>query len=292
MNNQNILAIRKSIVLKLVEEIIYARPSYQEIKKEREQYVQYRVKKMLDKKKSGQSLGRQFIQQKVIRNQTKTNNATSIDKTNSKFMSHNTSTQQEILSTSSKPQDQNKKFNEMFIQRKSLNAIPITNNQSNLSRSNTQQSNISKPNATQSITKFQQRKILPISFSNKKRSFNSQEASLPATIRDLRPTPTFTQLDLGKLNPLLKDPTLSVIICEGPNKSINVKRAGEGNRPTQIILNEQEIQDVVQRFSQETRIPFSEGAFRTIVGSNLITANIFPDNKVQNFIITKIAPGR
>jgi hypothetical protein len=301
MNNQNILAIRKSIVLKLVEEIIYARPNYQEIKKEREQYVQYRVKKMLDKKKSGQKVGFQATR--------KLNSASTITKTNSNTIRPQISKQKEI-SISPKSQDQNKRFNEMFIQRKSnVSVSPITRpnsnlilqntsrkevsqNQSNIPRPNIQQLNVSNSNATQSTTKFQQKRTSPISSSNQIQNRTPNPQDLPATIRDLRPMPTFTQLDLGKLNPVLKDPTLSVIICEGAGKNIIVKRAGEGNRPTPITLNEQEIQEVVQRFSQETKIPFSEGAFRTIVGSNLITANISPDNKVQNFIITKIAPGR
>ena len=305
MTNQNILAVRKSIVLKLVQEIIYTRPNYQEVKKEREQHVQYQVRKMLEKRSSKQSIlakQTQNIQQAVKK-------FAPANKQSNNSIYPQTSKQKEISFVSPKSQnsqDKNKQFNEMFIQRKSNSSF------SKPSYQISNPTNLRSPNKTltpspQSTTQFQQKNIslnptqstgnptrpntpeLKIS-SNRIQNRNPNSQNLPATIRDLRPTPTFTQLDLGKLNSLLKDPTLSVIICEGSNKSITVKRTGEGNRPTQVVLNEQEVQEIVQRFSQETKIPLSEGTFRTIVGSNLITANISSDNKVQSFTITKIVP--
>lgn len=109
---------------------------------------------------------------------------------------------------------------------------------------------------------------------------------LPPTVRNIRPTPTNYEIDLGKLNPFVKDSAVTAIECTGPEKNINVKL---GNRimPTGIKLSEEEINEVIQKFSRASKIPLEEGVFRVAVGGLIMNA-IISDVIDTKFIIEKI----
>ena len=92
------------------------------------------------------------------------------------------------------------------------------------------------------------------------------EEKLPAHLQYLRPIPSGRDLELGKLNPLIKDPQVVTIECPGPDSDIMVSGGTIGTKKTGITLNRDEISDVVDRFSRGAKIPVHEGVFRVVVG--------------------------
>jgi hypothetical protein len=60
-----------------------------------------------------------------------------------------------------------------------------------------------------------------------------------------------------------------------------------GTKKTGIVLSKEEIDETVQRFSRETRIPIQEGIFKVVVG-NLIFLAIISEIVGSKFIIKKM----
>ena len=137
-------------------------------------------------------------------------------------------------------------------------------------------------------------KSLPIPFRPKRRLV-IPKPNLPARLQYIQPTPTQRELDLGKLNPLVQDPAVQSIECNGPDEKILVRIPAE--KTTNIILNKEEIDEIINTFSQAARIPVSEGVFRAAVG-RLIISGIISEVVGTKFIIKKmrfppqIIPGR
>ncbi|MEK6945227.1 MAG: hypothetical protein AABW63_00340 [Nanoarchaeota archaeon] len=114
------------------------------------------------------------------------------------------------------------------------------------------------------------------------------EYPLPPTVQYLRPYPTNIQVDLGKLNILVNDQNVRAIECNGPEEPI-VVRGGMGAKNTNIVLNEEEVNDVLRKFSEASRIPISEGIFKIVVGKLILSA-IVSEVVGSKFIIRKMAP--
>ncbi len=112
------------------------------------------------------------------------------------------------------------------------------------------------------------------------------ELSLPPQLQYLRPVPDTSQIELGKLNPLIKDPAVSLIECRGPGENIIVK-VGMGIKPTSIVLNKEEISQALKAFSDAARIPVQKGVFKVAVG-RLIFSAISSEITGSKFIISKM----
>jgi hypothetical protein len=114
------------------------------------------------------------------------------------------------------------------------------------------------------------------------------EYPLPPTVSYLRPTPTNIQIDLGRLNPLVQDPAVSSIECNGTEEPVMVK-GNMGAKTTSITLNKDEINNILQKFSEESKIPIHEGVFKIVVG-RLILSAIVSEVIGSKFIIRKMPP--
>lgn len=111
---------------------------------------------------------------------------------------------------------------------------------------------------------------------------------LPPRLQYIKPSPTKNLIDLGKLNPLIKDPKVRIIECNGPDKKIIVK-GQMGTKPSNIILNKNEIEFVLETFSKQAKIPLYEGVFRVAIGNLILNAMV--SNVVNSrFIIEKMSP--
>jgi len=97
------------------------------------------------------------------------------------------------------------------------------------------------------------------------------EEKLPAHLEYLKPIPAGNDIDLGSLNPLIKDPQVQVIECAGPDANITVS-GSMGTKPTGIMFNRDEISDIIDRFSKASKIPVHEGVFRVVVGRLIFLA--------------------
>lgn len=114
------------------------------------------------------------------------------------------------------------------------------------------------------------------------------EPKLPQHIQYLKPTPVNKNIDLGKLNPLINDQMVKTIECYGSDQNIGVK-GGMGEKKTGIILNKDEIDQIIQTFSKETKIPVQEGIFRVVSGKLILMAVISSVAGIK-FTINKIPP--
>jgi hypothetical protein len=113
------------------------------------------------------------------------------------------------------------------------------------------------------------------------------EPRLPPTMQYLKPTPTSRKIELGKLNPLIQDPLVKVIECNGPDERLIVE-GGMGRKPTDIILSKEDIEMIVEKFSESSKIPTGSGIYRVVVGRLILTA-ILSTVIGSKFIIKKLA---
>ena len=111
---------------------------------------------------------------------------------------------------------------------------------------------------------------------------------LPAHLQYLKPVRAESRanLDLKSLNPLIQDPNVKVIECEGENEFVVVS-GSMGRKPTATKLTAEEINEVINIFSKASKIPISEGLFKVTVGNLQFTAMI-SESISSRFIIKKI----
>jgi hypothetical protein len=112
------------------------------------------------------------------------------------------------------------------------------------------------------------------------------ETRLPETFKYLKPAPGRVEVDIIRLNPLLKDPYVKTIECNGPDEPIIVSGL-MGRKPTGISLNKEEIDDVIKKFSEVSKIPVTTGIYRVVVGKVLFLA-IISEVINSKFIIKKL----
>jgi hypothetical protein len=110
--------------------------------------------------------------------------------------------------------------------------------------------------------------------------------ALPERFNYLRPSATNQGIDLGELNPYLGDPLVKTIECPGEGSNILV-RGSIGNKKTAVILDENAIRGVIQKFSEASKIPLQEGFFKVAVGRYVLMA-IYSESVGSKFIIQKI----
>ena len=114
-----------------------------------------------------------------------------------------------------------------------------------------------------------------------------QEPTLPETVRYLKPIPTSEEIDLGKINIIVRDPLVKFMECSGPEENIFVTGI-MGRKPTPIKLSKEEIEEMVGKFAAASRIPVNEGLFKAAVG-NLVISAVISEIAGIKFIIRKIS---
>ena len=112
------------------------------------------------------------------------------------------------------------------------------------------------------------------------------EPRLPEEFEYLKPTPTTRDIDLGKLNPLVYDKAVQIIECEGPDKPIMVSGT-MGRKPTSISLSNEEIENIIQIFSEASKIPAETGVYKVVVGRFIFSA-VISDVVPSRFMIRKM----
>ncbi len=84
----------------------------------------------------------------------------------------------------------------------------------------------------------------------------------------------FTQkIPSEKLLPLLKDPRILSIECPGQGRNIIVYKDGT-TQTTPYILDEEEIKEIMENLSEQTKIPIVQGVFKASMSDLIITAVI------------------
>lgn len=114
------------------------------------------------------------------------------------------------------------------------------------------------------------------------------KSNIPPQFGDLRPSYSQTnmpEIDLGKLNPLIKDNNVRTIEVNGANQKAIVS-GKMGRKPSSVNLNEEEIQSVIDKFSSLSRIPKTEGVYKVVYGNLVLEA--FVSQEESNFLIKKL----
>jgi hypothetical protein len=112
------------------------------------------------------------------------------------------------------------------------------------------------------------------------------QTRLPRHLNYLRPVPKNIELDLEKLTPLVKDLAVKVIECDGPDRNIVV--ITDMRKQTSIVLTKEEIDQIIQKFSEQSKIPVSKGVVNIVLGKLELSAIV--EETGSKFIIKKIAP--
>ncbi len=115
------------------------------------------------------------------------------------------------------------------------------------------------------------------------------EPALPKTVSYLKPVPTSEEINLARLNVLIRDPLVKIIECNGPGENVLVIGM-MGRKSSSIKLSPGEIEEIVGKFAATSRIPVNEGLFKAAVG-NLVISAVISETVGIKFIIRKISHG-
>lgn len=111
------------------------------------------------------------------------------------------------------------------------------------------------------------------------------KSKIPVIVTE-KPKPRKNLLQNVSISELMQNPVVISLECKGPNIPLIMKtRAG----PSEInkVLSLEEINEIIQRFSEESHIPITE-VFRAIVNNMMITASL-SNPETPQFIITKLS---
>lgn len=111
----------------------------------------------------------------------------------------------------------------------------------------------------------------------------------PVLPRPVAPVQTEIAEGYGRIVPLLNDPSVSMIECQGADKPLKILRMGQVQM-TRISLKPQEIKNILQKVSDEVKIPLLDGVFRAAVDAFSISA-VISGMIGSRFVIRKGAVG-
>lgn len=89
----------------------------------------------------------------------------------------------------------------------------------------------------------------------------------------LRPTATMKKIDVGTMKVLLNDPKVKEVVFSGPEEKLKV-RGIMGEKTTNISLDQNQADTLLQNFAKESKIPLQKGVFRAAVGRLILVADV------------------
>lgn len=111
------------------------------------------------------------------------------------------------------------------------------------------------------------------------------EPKFPPHLQYLNPIASEWELEIQKINNLIKNQNTRLIECNGEEKPLIV--SDPIRRVTNITLNKEEIEKIIKIFSEVARIPTHEGINKIVVGDLVLTAIISQMNSTK-FLIKKL----
>jgi len=100
------------------------------------------------------------------------------------------------------------------------------------------------------------------------------------------PKPMPNEINFGRILPLVRDPRISYIECQGEGKNIIIKR-DNNTIVTQIKLSQSEIKNIIKSFSEKAKIPLLEGMLNARA-DNLEISAVVSDVVSPSFILKKM----
>lgn len=105
--------------------------------------------------------------------------------------------------------------------------------------------------------------------------------------RNIRGFANYESFSFDKFQNMLQNKGIVSIECPGPEKFVSVRRADGKQIVTKIILTKEDIENVLNYFSDQSMIPRIGGVFKAIIGNLIITA-IDSDIAGPRFIVSKV----
>jgi hypothetical protein len=119
-----------------------------------------------------------------------------------------------------------------------------------------------------------------------KLKLNVPETKLPERFAYLKPVPVEEKEEFGKIDILLQDPNVEAIECSGENEELIV-RGTMGEQKTEIKMSKKEIDDLINKFSELTKIPVTEGIYKVVFGKLILLA-VISEVVGSKFLIKKM----
>ncbi len=118
----------------------------------------------------------------------------------------------------------------------------------------------------------------------------SEQQVKAQTLQQIQPEykPKPMGFNLGKIEIFFNDLLIQSIECPGPEKNILIKKANKIS-PTRMTLSQSEINNVINMFSEHSKIPITGGILKAAV-SNLVISAVISEFVGSRFIINRIAP--
>jgi hypothetical protein len=120
----------------------------------------------------------------------------------------------------------------------------------------------------------------------KKRILRIPEQKLPERFRNLKPIKAVGEVNLGKLIPLLNDKNVKLVEINREGENVFVS-GSMGKKKTGVILNKQELDFIMDGFSNLSKIPLIEGINKIAYGSFVLKGIVSGGNKI-GFGISKL----
>lgn len=117
------------------------------------------------------------------------------------------------------------------------------------------------------------------------------EAPLPPTFKTIQPRVPMVPIslvslpDFGKINELIRDGGISIIQCDGPDTNVKINKGGKIEK-TEITLDEQEIRNIIRKFSERAEKELTQPIFKASLANLEITA-ISSDFSGDRFVISR-----
>lgn len=108
---------------------------------------------------------------------------------------------------------------------------------------------------------------------------------IPERLRGIAPVKKRVDIDFKKLNPIVKNPQVNSIECDGPGQNIIIK-GSRGIKKSDLVLTKDEIKELIETFSKKSKIPLNNGMNRIALGSFILSGVYNEDNPA--FILSKI----
>lgn len=90
----------------------------------------------------------------------------------------------------------------------------------------------------------------------------------------------------GKIHTLLLDPMISVIQCQGAGQQVSIVKRGT-RQITTIILSQEDIQEILEQFSNDSHIPLIDGPFNAQV-NDLNISGVNSSMVGSSFVINRV----
>lgn len=132
--------------------------------------------------------------------------------------------------------------------------------------------------------------IVKSPFSPQKRiqtEMSMSEKIVPMTLPSVLPQLMPGEIESGKMIFFLRDPSIDYIECLGEDQEIIIKKSGKKMK-TPVTLTNEEINHIINSFSEKTRIPLIEGLLHARY-RNLEISSVSSENLGSRFIIRKIS---